>query len=109
MVPCQAAPNLALCRVVLVGMREDRHRASVSSGGRDTFDSDSMLVTPWLAHLGVHPWFTAHVGGPPPFLVSSLFLYFGTCFSAQFSSVQFSSPSACVSFGSPVLFSRLCC
>ena len=28
--------------------------ASVSSGGRDTFDSDSMLVTPWLAHLGVH-------------------------------------------------------
>jgi hypothetical protein len=73
-------PRIWLYAGLLACARTDR--ASVSSGGRDTFDSDSMLVTPWLAHLGVHPWFTAHVGGPPPFLVSSLFLYFG-CFSAH--------------------------
>jgi hypothetical protein len=49
--------NPASCRAV-----ERTVGASVSSGGRDTFDSESMLVAPWLALLG----FTALVGGRAP-------------------------------------------
>jgi hypothetical protein len=49
--------NPATCRAV-----ERTVGASVSSGGRDTFDSESMLVAPWLALLG----FTAMSAGALP-------------------------------------------
>ena len=78
----------------------------VSSGGRDTFDFDSMLVAPWLAHSGVHRPRCSLAGAlPPEFIFGSRRFFFLWLF--------LSSPSACVSCEAwPFcfdLFSRLCC
>ena len=53
----------------------------VSSGGRETFDSDSMLVAPWLAHLGVHRPCRRAPSLPSSNMGLAAFSYFG-CFSA---------------------------
>ena len=53
----------------------------VSSGGRETFDFDSMLVAPWLAHSGVHrPRRRAH-SLPSSYLGLAALSFYG-CFSA---------------------------